>query len=99
MTITGAQLDSDRAAAFEKTLEGHKKVIEDLEKQLEAAKSGGVGIAASEVEVIRLNGEVSELKAKLERTEEQMEEMKMEKERRALRGEFDPTTTRILHFK
>ena len=107
LTITGSQFDQDRAGALAKIIEDHKSIIEDLEQQLLAAKSGNGGGASSHEtsslfgssEVGKLKTDLNLLQEKLRKVENERDELRYEMDRRAMRGDYNPTDTKVIHFR
>lgn len=107
LTITGSQFDQDRAGALAKIIEDHKSIIEDLEQQLLAAKSGyGSGASGHDNSTLFGSSEVGKLKAdlnllqeKVRKVENERDELRYEMDRRAMRGDYNPSDTKVIHFR
>jgi hypothetical protein len=107
LTITGSQFDQDRAGALAKIIEDHKSIIEDLEQQLLAAKSGnGSGASGYDnstsfgsSEVGKLKTDLNLLQEKLRKVENERDELRYEMDRRAMRGDYNPSDTKVIHFR
>ena len=103
LTITGSQFDKDRVGALSSIVEAHQSVIEDLEQQLLAAKSTGSGQEASmfidSSEIAKLKSDLKSLQEKLAKTENERDEIRYEMDRRAMRGDYNPTNTKVIHFR
>jgi len=86
ITMTGGQLDQERIAALEKNIEEYRAVVEMLEEE-----NGKRAVTIGQSSPCEKDEKLKHLKEKNERLE-------LELERRALKGDFDPTDTKVLHF-
>lgn len=96
LTITGGQFDQDRAAALQKIIDSQANVLEDLENQLQNQKSSGGAIEGPSADLI---SELKSLKEKVRRVEHERDELRFEMEKRSIRGDYNPSHTKVLHFK
>ena len=72
-----------------------------------AAKSGNGGGASSHVtsslfgssEVGKLKTDLNLLQEKLRKVENDRDELRYEMDRRAMRGDYNPTDTKVIHFR
>ena len=86
-------------------LEDHKAIVEDLEEQLLAAKSAGgesslkKSAAVNSAEVSKLRSDLKSLQDRLTKTENEREDLRYELDRRAMKGDYNPLDTKVLHFK
>jgi len=115
LTFTGGQFERDRLSALEAVVSNHKDTIEGLEAELAKAlgvesihaeqflsQQSSKNVVESKKahdEKTRLSHEVSQLKQLLDRAREEKEDLKYELERRAIKGDYDPTDTKVLHFR
>ena len=86
ITMTGGQLDQERIAALEKNIEEYRAVVEMLEEE-----NGKPAVTMGHTSP-------NEKDEKLKHLKERNERLEMELERRALKGDFDPTVAKVLHF-
>ena len=89
MTITGDDFGHDRIAALEKNLEEYRVMVDMLEEEKKDLLPGKSPCETQEIVKLK-----SELKALEERNQRLVNEL----ERRAIRGDFDPVDTKVLHF-
>ena len=89
MTITGDDFGHDRIAALEKNLEEYRVMVDMLEEEKKDLLPGKSPCETQEILKLK-----SELKALEERNQRLVNEL----ERRAIRGDFDPVDTKVLHF-
>ena len=105
LTITGSKFDQDRISVLTKVLEDHKAIVEDLEEQLLAAKSAGgesslkKSAAVNSAEVSKLRSDLKSLQDRLTKAENEREDLRYELDRRAMKGDYNPLDTKVLHFK
>jgi mitotic spindle assembly checkpoint protein MAD1 len=81
ITLSGQEMDRERFAALEKTLEEYRAMVEMLEEQ---------GKAPARTDTA--TGE------QLTALREKNVELELELERRAIKGDFSPADTKVLHF-
>ena len=89
MTITGDEFGQDRIMALEKNLDEYRAMVEMLENEKKDVVPRGSSSDSQEIEKLRTN-----LKALEERNQKLLTEL----ERRAIKGDFDPVETKVLHF-
>lgn len=89
MTITGDDFGQDRIVALEKNLEEYRAMVEMLEEE----KKDVVPRRASSD-----SQEIEKLKSNVKALEERNQRLLSELERRAIKGDFDPAETKVLHF-
>ena len=80
VTLSGQEMDKERFAAQEKTLEEYRAMVEMLEER---------GLKA---------GPNPEAEEKVRELEEANMALQGELERRDMRGDFDPSNTKVIHF-
>merc|ERR1712106_302210 len=86
ITMTGGQMDQERITALEKNIEEYRAMVDMLEEE-----KGGSSPKTKEAP----NTVMDE---KLRLLEEKNEKLEVELERRAIKGDFDPVDTKVLHF-
>lgn len=86
ITMTGGQMDQERIMALEKNIEEYRAMVDMLEEE-----KGGSSPKTKEAP----NTVMDE---KLRLLEEKNERLEVELERRAIKGDFDPVDTKVLHF-
>jgi len=69
-----------------------------------AAKSAGgaasqAGSVVDSAEVSKLRSDLKSLVERLKKAENERDDIKFELERRAIRGDYNPTDTKVLHFR
>ena len=89
MTITGDDFGQDRIVALEKNLEEYRAMVEMLEDEKKDVVPRGSSSDSQEIEKLKTN-----LKALEERNQRLLTEL----ERRAIKGDFDPAETKVIHF-
>ena len=99
LTFTGGQFEKDKLAALEKVIATHKEIIEGLEKQLSAFTTGEATTPASTKELEEARAKVKELTAAVAEATEARERLQAELDRRAMRGDYDPTDTKVIQFR
>ena len=105
LTITGSKFAQDQISVLTKVLEDHKAIVEDLEEQLLAAKSAGgesslkKSAAVNSAEVSKLRSDLKSLQDRLTKAENEREDLRYELDRRAMKGDYNPLDTKVLHFK
>ena len=93
-----SQQAQNRISELEQFLQGYRELVDRLEADLSAMSgAGGQGALAEQLQAARkrqleLESERDELIARCDNLELQMEH-------RALKGDFNPGATRILHYK
>lgn len=92
ITFSGSQFEKDRISALEKTLQNYKDMIDRMGNEPTSASSG------ADFPDQKTLQEIQTLKQQLNEANEKYETLKLELERRAIKGDFDPTTTKVLHF-
>ena len=86
-------------------LEDHKAIVDDLEEQLLAAKSAGdeaslkVLATVDSAEVSKMRSDLKSLQDRLTKAENDREDLRYELDRRAMKGDYNPLDTKVLHFK
>merc|ERR1719376_1024887 len=68
-----------------------------LEQQ--SSKSHNEAVADLQNRNLELSHDVADLKTRLEKAVREREELEIQLERRAIRGDYDPTDTKVLHFR
>lgn len=71
--------------------------LDSLKKQQAAAADSNALVTKEEVNILRQK--IEDLEAERQRLEEQNNILEMRLERHNLQGDYDPVTTRVLHFK
>ena len=89
MTVTEDNLYQDKINALEKTIQEYKAIVEMLEEDKKEA--------SPRLETVN-QAEVQEWKNRVQNLEEKNEKLELELERRAIKGDFNPTDTKVLHF-
>lgn len=100
ITITGAQLEKDKAAAHEKIIADHKDMIEKLEKHISQLKAGEK-VDIDEGSHEKLSATLSQckrLEEALEEMQKERDKLRIELEQRAIK-DYNPSDTKVLHFK
>merc|ERR1719322_1663869 len=91
MTVTEDNIYQDKITALEKTIAEYKAIVEMLEEDKK------VGSPVAPAEAVN-SAELIDLKNKLHNLQEKNEKLELELERRAIKGDFNPTDTKVLHF-
>ena len=86
ITMTGGQMDQERIMALEKNIEEYRAMVDMLEE----------GKGGSSPKTKEAPNTVMDEKLRL--LEEKNERLEVELERRAIKGDFDPVDTKVLHF-
>ena len=86
ITMTGGQMDQERIMALEKNIEEYRAMVDMLEEE-----KGECSPKIKEVPN-------KELEEKVKVLEEKNENLELELERRAIKGDFNPADTKVLHF-
>lgn len=86
ITMTGGQMDQERIMALEKNIEEYRAMVDMLEEE-----KGECSPKIKEVPN-------KELEEKVRVLEEKNENLESELERRAIKGDFNPADTKVLHF-
>merc|ERR1719445_1175514 len=89
MTVTEDNLYQDKINALEKTIQEYKAIVEMLEEDKKEA--------SPRLETVN-QADVQEWKNRVQNLEEKNEKLELELERRAIKGDFNPTDTKVLHF-
>ena len=92
MTLSGNQWEEQKIVALEKTLEEYKAMVNML-----MDKDGSEGCEANEPVVNTV--ELDKLKRELSHKEALCERYELELERRAIKGDFNPADTKVIHFQ
>ncbi|XP_069687893.1 mitotic spindle assembly checkpoint protein MAD1-like [Periplaneta americana] len=92
------QQQKSRIEALEKTVEGYRELAEKLESDLEKASKGSGGLQTTE-RIMKLEEERNMLQKEKEELLKRRDELEIELEQRALKGDFNPLKTRVLHFR
>jgi len=87
ITMTGGQMDQERIMALEKNIEEYRAMVDMLEEEK--------GVATSKTKTETSN---PELEDKIRVLEEKNERLEAEIERRAIKGDFNPVDTKVIHF-
>ena len=90
MTVSEDNVYLDKINALEKNNSEYKAMVDLL---MEESKEG------STTKSVENNTEIIELRKNLQSLQEKNEKLEMELERRAIKGDFNPTDTKVLHFK
>ena len=97
LTFTGGQFERDKLAAQEKVIATHKEVIEGLESQLKTLATGQ-NVAAASKELEEAQARAREAGEALAAAQATIESLQAELQRRAMKGDFDPTDTKVIQF-
>ena len=97
LTFTGGQFERDKLAAQEKVIATHKEVIEGLESQLKTLATGQ-NVAAATKELEEAQARAREAGEALAAAQGTIESLQAELQRRAMKGDFDPTDTKVIQF-
>ena len=89
MTITGDDFGRDRIEALEKNLDEYRAMVEMLEEE---KKEVSPKVSPDD------SDEIGKLKAQLKSLTERNQRLVTELERRAIKGDFDPADTKVIHF-
>ena len=89
MTITGDDFGQDRILALEKNLEEYRAMVEMLEEEKKDVVPRRSSSDSQEIE---------KLKSNVMALEERNQRLLTELERRAIKGDFDPAETKVIHF-
>ncbi|CAL4125588.1 unnamed protein product, partial [Meganyctiphanes norvegica] len=109
VTINHSQVSQDRIMKLESQLAAYKEEIHRLEEELESAlKSVVEGTSPAKIphkdpadadKIKELEKKVLELQVQMESLNNEKEVLELRLESRALKGDYDPTKTKILHFE
>ncbi|PSN31731.1 hypothetical protein C0J52_19835 [Blattella germanica] len=92
------QQQKSRIEALEKTVEGYRELVEKLEaEQAKSSKSSGGSQLVDKIQ--KLEEEKNALKQENEQLMRRRDELETELEYRALKGDFNPMKTKILHYR
>lgn len=91
------QQQKSRIEALEKTVEGYRELVDKLEADLEKTVKGS-GVQFSE-RISKLEEEVNSLQQEKEQLMKRRDELEVELEYRALKGDFNPVKSKVLHFR
>lgn len=86
ITMTGGQMDQERIMALEKNIEEYRAMVDMLEEEK--------GECTPKIKEVP-NKEIED---KVKVLEEKNEKLELELERRAIKGDFNPADTKVLHF-
>ncbi|PNF32552.1 hypothetical protein B7P43_G02419 [Cryptotermes secundus] len=89
------QQQKSRIEALEKTIEGYRDLVEKLEADLEKTVKG---VQFSE-RISKLEEEINSLQQEKEHLMKRRDELEVELEYRALKGDFNPVKSKVLHFR
>ncbi|KAK7929051.1 hypothetical protein WMY93_005446 [Mugilogobius chulae] len=94
-----AQLNSaqEESGALRLKLHTVERELEELKKHQATAAESRSSVSAEEAAMLRQK--IEDLEAERQRLEQQNGELEMKLEKHTLQGDFDPATTRLLHFK
>lgn len=107
ITFTGGNFERDRIASLEKVVSEHQSMIEKLETLLAQARSGSDSPnndddddnnAELREEMARLTQEMDTLTKDLETVRREKDDLELELEKRAIRGDYNPAQAQVLHF-
>lgn len=105
LTFSGSQFEKDRISSIEKVLADYKETVEQLEEAIGPNKSGTM-LASSKAKENELEAKNVELEAQIQRLDSlyakamaEKEDLELELERRAIRGDYKPSDTKVLHFR
>ena len=90
MTVTEDNVFQDKINALEKTNAEYKAMIDMLEEDREGN--------SAPITVVDNSAEVSEARIKIQSLTEKNLQLELELERRAIKGDFNPTDTKVIHF-
>ena len=88
-----------------KVVQDHQAVIEELESQLLALNGGSlpsrerVETVDSSVELAKLRSDLVSVQDKLKKVENERDHLQYEMDIRAMRGDYNPTNTKVIHFR
>ena len=113
ITFSSNEFEKGKIAALETVVGQHKDMLEKLEVHLEEvirSKGGGaeggttvtpdIGSSLGDMKKIQeLSVERERLTNELSALGEKYQELELELERRAMKGDYDTATTKVLHFK
>jgi len=110
LTFTGKDFERDKLQALESTIINYREIIENLEKELANAQgadhealmagaSSEKSKTVSDEELSKMKTAMSELENRLQIVMAEKESLELELERRAIQGDYNPTDTKVLHFK
>ena len=104
LTITGSQFDKDRSGALAKVVQDHQAVIEELESQLLALNGGSLPSrerveTVDSSELAKLRSDLVSVQDKLKKVENERDHLQYEMDIRAMRGDYNPTNTKVIHFR
>ncbi|XP_047003539.1 mitotic spindle assembly checkpoint protein MAD1 [Schistocerca americana] len=97
-TMSRTQQQANRIEVLQKTLDGYKDLVERLEAEVANFQDGGGGGQLS-VKLQKLESECESLKKEKEALQKRRDELEIELEYRALKGDFNPMTTKVLHLR
>ncbi|XP_021932558.1 mitotic spindle assembly checkpoint protein MAD1 isoform X4 [Zootermopsis nevadensis] len=92
------QQQRSRVEALEKTVDGYRDLVMKLEADLEKAVKGSGGIQFSE-RIYKLEEERNTLQQEKEQLMKRRDELEVELEYRALKGDFNPMKSKVLHIR
>ncbi|XP_059469943.1 mitotic spindle assembly checkpoint protein MAD1 isoform X1 [Neocloeon triangulifer] len=97
-------LQQKRIESAEKSAKELREMVQQLEQELAQTKSGDTSPANREFTALQeklqlCENDLQKAKSRVTALEELNEEMKMLLERRALRGDYNPSETKVMHFR
>ena len=89
ITVTEDNFYQDKISALERNITEYKAIVEMLEEEKKVSSPAVDSVARSEL---------LEWKNKVESLEDKNEKLEMELERRAMKGDYNPGDTKVIHF-
>ena len=115
ITFSGTDFEKDRVQSLESVILTYRETIESLENQLakyqgvsheavvlESDVQKGSPVQSkhiSEDESAKIRSELENMETRLNTALAQKEALELELERRAIQGDYNPTDTKVLHFR
>jgi len=96
MTLSGNQWEQEKICGLEKTLEEYKAMIDMLLEREEGDEMPVMKV--SEQEKVKQHDEFQQLQNTYSQLLEKYERLEMELESRAIKGDYNPDSTKVLHF-
>ncbi|XP_021932555.1 mitotic spindle assembly checkpoint protein MAD1 isoform X2 [Zootermopsis nevadensis] len=90
------QQQRSRVEALEKTVDGYRDLVMKLEADLEKAVKGGIQFSER---IYKLEEERNTLQQEKEQLMKRRDELEVELEYRALKGDFNPMKSKVLHIR
>ncbi|KAK7791169.1 hypothetical protein R5R35_005379 [Gryllus longicercus] len=87
-----------RLDTMERILEGYRKMMKEMESESDRTK-GFAGNSDIMEKLNRLEGERNTLLQEKEQLQKRKDELEVQLEYRAIKGDFNPVTSKVLHFR